>query len=375
MAYTERYANFDLATGFDNGTTEANAWKTLASMIAGCAAGDRVNIKRQATALDITANQTIQPSVAATAANPIAFRGYTSTIGDNGIWEATITTGGSVTVTFGAYCKLNGIKITAPSSSNIVVITCGTTTELNRCYFDITTTTGNSTSQITIGKAINSAFILERGRLGVAGPNGGTAHLRNCYIKRDYSVSHNGHLIQCDCYDRAFAMENCHVVGNGVAEEGLWIDRLADAAQVFISGNRFYGFENGIEIDEEPNADKEWSSITGNVFSTMTGRAINRTNTQLGYIRVAENLYHDCTSGFSNYDNFTVEDNNSALSANPFTNASAGDLSFNDTANGGAVCRARGFRMQDEYDWNNLAYKATPNVEIINTRRNSLIGR
>ena len=80
-ALTERYANCGLGTGDNDGTSKANAYRTLALAMAGVAAGDRVNVI-DSTECDITA--TITTSTNGTADNPIHFRGYTSSIGDGG---------------------------------------------------------------------------------------------------------------------------------------------------------------------------------------------------------------------------------------------------------------------------------------------------
>ncbi len=43
MAIIEKYANFDLATGLNDGTSEANAWRATTDVV--FAAGERVNLK------------------------------------------------------------------------------------------------------------------------------------------------------------------------------------------------------------------------------------------------------------------------------------------------------------------------------------------
>lgn len=362
MAYTEKYANFDLGSGSDNGTSEANAWQTLASMLAGCAAGDRVNIKRQASSHGpIAVNTTIGPSVAATAVNPIYFRGYTTTIGDGGIWETTVGTTGSMVLTFAAYATYEGLAFNGVASVNHLTYTGIATSLFIRCLLDTAgDNAGSAGGPCSINSAINCMIILGTGRVNVVGANNAAAYMRNSYFIRRKATSGSGHLLSIDNFGRSTCIENCTFVGNQVAEEGIFWDRANSQHGSNIINNRFYGFENAIEIDEEPTGDTRLMHISGNVFSTMTGRAIKRTNTQVGKLLITENLYHSCTSGFTDYDDFADYASNFSLSANPFTNVATGDLSFNDTANGGAVCRARGFRMQDAYDWASMAYLATP---------------
>ena len=362
MAFVERYANFDLATGDDNGTSEANAWRTLSSMLSGCAAGDRVNIKRQSSAFGpITTNTTFGPGTAATATNPISFRGYATTIGDGGLWDATITSAGTVTITYAAYATYEGLRFIGTGAVNIIAHNGTASSRFRRCTFDIVgDNTGGASGNIGISNIDKCLLILGTGRLGLTGTNSAVANVLDSYIIRKKTTSANGHILNNDAFGRASLIKGCTFVGNEVAENGIFLDRANSMHGSSIIGNRFFGFTNAIEIDEEPTGDTRILNISSNVFSTMTGRAIKRTNTYSGQLMIHDNLFHSCTSGFTDYSNFASDDSNVSLSANPFTNVATGDLSFNDTAGGGAVCRSRGFRMQDAYDWPDMEYLATP---------------
>lgn len=362
MPWIERYANFDLTTGLNDGTSEDNAWRSLSAMLSGCAAGDRVNIKRQASAYGpITANTTIGPSVAATATNPICFRGYTTTPGDGGIWEATAGTGGAMTLTFAAFATYEGLSFAGVASVNLLSYSGASTSVFIRCSLDtVGDNAGGAQGTISIGNADKCRLVLGTGHVGVAGTNAASVRISNTLIVRRKSTSASGCLLITDAFGRAVNIDGCSFVGNAVSEKAIFWDRANSQHSSNITNNRFYGFENAIEIDEEPTGDFRLMFISGNVFSTMTGFAINRTNTQAGKLLITENLYHSCTSGFTDYDNFADYSSNASLSVSPFVNPSAGDLSFNDTSNGGAVCRARGFRMQQAYDWTNMQYAPTP---------------
>lgn len=81
---TERYADFDLATGLNDGTSEANAWQSWGDIV--FAAGERVNIQAGASAHSIGS---VTQTTNGTAGSPVYLRGYTTTIGDGGLWEFT----------------------------------------------------------------------------------------------------------------------------------------------------------------------------------------------------------------------------------------------------------------------------------------------
>ena len=74
MAFTEKYVTVT-GGGLHNGSSEANAW-TIDEAIANVVAGDRVNVKLG------THTCTSSTTTSGTYTNPIAVRGYVSTIGD-----------------------------------------------------------------------------------------------------------------------------------------------------------------------------------------------------------------------------------------------------------------------------------------------------
>jgi hypothetical protein len=85
MAITERYLNTDLATGGNDGTSEADAWQSIAAAASGLTAGQRLNWKRTASRLDASASVTF--SQAAGLTTPVHIRAYDTTPGDGGYVE------------------------------------------------------------------------------------------------------------------------------------------------------------------------------------------------------------------------------------------------------------------------------------------------
>ena len=113
MAWAEKYANFDLTTGLNDGSSEANAWQTPAAVIAAVAAGDRVNIKKQSTPYQIV-TATINFNVSGTIGAPIYYRGYETTIGDGGFWEVQYNNNSIYGINFnGNFNYVEGIDYSA----------------------------------------------------------------------------------------------------------------------------------------------------------------------------------------------------------------------------------------------------------------------
>lgn len=344
MAWTERYANFDLTTGTNAGTSEVNAWQTFAAMAAGVAAGNRVNIKRQAVAYDNTS--AITCSVAGTALAPIYFRGYTTTIGDGGLWEVALNTGSLANVTFsGAYTFVEGIKYVGgaiPNSGSLFV--SGANSWLIRCY-------------VTVFNTTISYLNMHRCHIRLTGFSllsiGGTNSFNACWSRNKIErIGNSGQtqIISSDIYGQAVQFLDNLVIGVGTAgEDGLLIQRPGNSRGFVIKGCRFYNVNNGINVVVEPDAVREDGQILDNIFSTLAGYGVLRAATETGYTRLAGNLYHACTSGFTNYSQEAQAFGNTSLSAAPFVSSSNFDL--NETAGGGATARAQGFRVTDPYDF------------------------
>ena len=96
MEFTERYVSVT-GGGAHNGTSPANAW-TFDEAVAGYSAGHRLNVKTGNYTCSV-ANpicRVFSSGAAGTRANPVAWRGYSTTIGDGGVPVFTITDGSFV---------------------------------------------------------------------------------------------------------------------------------------------------------------------------------------------------------------------------------------------------------------------------------------
>ena len=86
-----RYANFDLATGLNDGTSEANAWQTWAAVLAGETAGDHVWVKKTATRHNEGGANTLIDfaTFTGTGSELSRIEGYGTTIGDGVMFESS----------------------------------------------------------------------------------------------------------------------------------------------------------------------------------------------------------------------------------------------------------------------------------------------
>ena len=91
-----RYANFDLATGLNDGTSEINAWQSWTDLFAGESPGDVVYVKRTATRHTQSARIDFA-LFTATGSDISIVEGYETVIGDGGMFRTSdnmrLTTG------------------------------------------------------------------------------------------------------------------------------------------------------------------------------------------------------------------------------------------------------------------------------------------
>lgn len=340
MAWAEKYANFDLTTGLNDGSSEANAWKTPAAVVAGVAAGDRVNIKRQATAYDLTTTVTFNVNGTATA--PIWYRAYTSTIGDGGLWEVAYNSGGIASLQFtGTYNYVEGIHFKAGASTNLHAFHVNAAGSIAiRCYAKPT-----STSSITNSRRcwFEMAASGGGGYFDLPGTNAHpTSHIDTVF--RRVGTTSASYLVYNDHFGRYMLLERCTFIGNGNSgEDGVFLDRADSGRGANVKNCIFYNFDDGFVVDEEPNSDQELVWVEQSVFDTMAGYGVKRTNTEQGFVHLLHNYYRSCTSGFTNYAAEADLKSGTALTASPFVDTSTQDFDFNSTSGGGQVLRDAGF--------------------------------
>ena len=96
--WNEVWYDDDLASGNDDGTTEANAWQSITAMLAGVMPGDLVNMVRAASPVAATADRTL---IGGIQGKPIWYRGMGSTPGDLTKWQYSNTASWNLLVNTG----------------------------------------------------------------------------------------------------------------------------------------------------------------------------------------------------------------------------------------------------------------------------------
>jgi hypothetical protein len=101
-----------------------------------------------------------------------------------------------------------------------------------------------------------------------------------------------------------------------------------------IVGNIFYDENTGIAL---AHTQAQGMIIEGNIFSVIGDYAIDYTGGGVPLLHVDRNAFHACTSGHHN--NLAAGPNDITLTADPFSNAAAGNFNLNNDENGGRLLR------------------------------------
>ena len=345
------YCNADLSTGSDDGTSEANAWKTVQqgiTAINGAAAGSILYIKRTSSRID-ESNVTI--TGAGDDDNYTTIEGYTTTPGDNGMFEY----GGGYWEIDGDYVSIKNIDIEfAATDNNVGVLRFDSGTEkghLHNCKI-YNTSTGSNDFAVKINSAavITNCEIVSDGNITTA--QRGAIYLNNfdgavvsgCVIRglrgfgglpAFHSVCIEGNIfchapnvqmvvgIDLDLMSGTSQVNECIVANNTILTDDIGINfkeihSATKAACILVKNNLIYGDGGGIGIQNEDADSSVGVSIIGNAIGNMGGSS----NHISGF---------DATN--STYDNID-------LTADPFVDKANLDFRLNGVAGGGAACRA-----------------------------------
>tara|TARA_R110000824_G_scaffold400236_1_gene607315 strand:+ start:45 stop:1193 length:1149 start_codon:yes stop_codon:yes gene_type:complete len=345
------YCNADLSTGSDDGTSEANAWKTVQqgiTAINGAAAGSILYIKRTSSRID-ESNVTI--TGAGDDDNYTTIEGYTTTPGDNGMFEY----GGGYWEIDGDYVSIKNIDIEfAATDNNVGVLRFDSGTEkghLHNCKI-YNTSTGSNDIAVKLNSAavITNCEIISDGAITTA--QRGAIYLNNfdgavvsgCVIRglrgfgglpAFHSVCIEGNIfchapnvqmvvgIDLDLMSGTSQVNECIVANNTILTDDIGINfkeihSATKAACILVKNNLIYGDGGGIGIQNEDADSSVGVSIIGNAIGNMGGSS----NHISGF---------DATN--STYDNID-------LTADPFVDKANLDFRLNGVAGGGAACRA-----------------------------------
>ena len=336
MAITERYANFDLASGLNNGTSETDAWQTPAVIV--YAAGERVNIKATASRFALTASHSI--ATAGSATQPVYVREYTSTIGDGGnflfstsgsyVWTYTgdnviaenfdLTSTGSLWITpfnfasdGGLIKNLKAIKSTTGAHTAAVVIIADAA--FDNIYAESAGDSSSTIEAVYLNRALGAGVVVK-----VTAGQGG---LRTGQSYRANSLSHV--LV----FSTVSTTKPGIYIVDAINTNGLSIDYFTVA-----------GFDEGILTEELPTAVVSAMHISNGIISgavnaITTDDATTRTGITFGNIA----FYNNTLDSADMADNVVL--NPIALTADPYTTSATGDFRPNNAVGGGRLLRGR----------------------------------
>jgi hypothetical protein len=348
MALTEKYCNPDLATGANDGSSEANAWQSMSAMASGYAAGDRVNIKRTASRHDPGGVITLSTSAGAT--TPVHIRGYTTTIGDGGMFEMAqplIVTAEEVLV--------EGIDALADYTSYVLRMT-GDGSAWFRCR-GVNTRSGD---RFGIEATDASAIYCDAAAEGTSGSIGIKCDRGHAYGCRSSVTDGTG--ISVNSAFRANSLIANQIVGDGSAGSvGVYVADLDGDAGTNVSDNIIYDLANGIELNELRDVSDASSTLLARnlIYSVTNGIFNGDSATKQSTVDLIANAIGSATTArYSGFGDLPLP-GDITLTADPFTDAAGGDYSLNDTSGGGALLRAAGFAINPAYDWDSMQPLAT----------------
>ena len=331
MAFTEKYLNYDLSSGDNDGSSEANAWQTWGDAISGASAGDRINVKRTSSRI---ATGEITWSVSGTATAPIHIRAYTSTIGDGGMFEQNNRfkcTGENVLI--------EGLDIN--STTTLLLWVSGDMSCSYRCKVVSTSNTG-SIAQAEDGSMINCYVAAPINTAGVVWLKRGSAI--DCYFEVTGSTAASGArvlIVECD-YKRNDVV-NCIIKGNGDSDLiGIQYRNDHRRRGGVCINNTVEGCGIGVQMQEGSATDRLDVIVFQNNIIYNCAKAFENlqgTNTtSIGHF-----LNNNATGAitgttFTNMGDMNI--NQITLTASPFVDTTNYEL--NNAAGGGALLKERG---------------------------------
>ena len=333
MAFAEKYVTVT-GGGLHDGSSEANAW-TLAEAVSNYAAGDRMNVK----AGTYSDSSTVTFATAGTAASPVAWRGYKTTIGDLDTHPTTQRVSGVDCPLF-TNSVSGGSAYSARSYQSFEQIhftsaTVGTVLDLG--YFQ----DGIS----LVGCRVESTTASTGYVRAVFGNNLTYAFFSDCYFSKNstadtcvwaYGVSANWYL------------RRCTIVGGGTGFSGVPAGRFATVDSCVFSGqgtlscgagghttianSSFYNCSGNFIEKAGGSSD---SIVANCVFSQCGGYAIsNSSGTDIHQQWISDNTYHDSSFTSGRLNNIPHDFYAKVDTASPYVDAAAGDFTIATTSNG-----------------------------------------
>lgn len=343
-----KYCNPDLASGNNDGTSEANAYQDLSTAIAAISGGDLLYVKKTSSRHDDGA-LSMASGINGSATALTIVEGYGTTPGDNVQFQYAekidIDAKNFVLRNFDIEMSsgdVEGVLFIANDIDGVSVHNC-------RVY---NTNTGNFPAILASQSAVfTNCEIIADGNITTIGrgaleiDNGDSAIIHGCVIRGSKGIG-----ILANATGVAITNNIFYAAPNRDMEKGIEADLQISASEVrcfLAQGNSMYNVLNkGIDFRELPDFDEKsvvvvannviWGDggaegIGNNDSATTVGPII--INNAIGNMGGTSEHVKDFASSVAEYG--TID-----LTADPFVDAANGDFRLNGTAGGGAACRS-----------------------------------
>jgi len=358
MAATTIYCNPDLGTGSDDGTSEANAYQTVAKALDDGSGGGLDNadpgsilyIKKTSSRHN---ESDIQINSSGDSTNMTIIEGYETTVGDGGRFECDFFW--DLMANNCDYLMIKNIDIERSSyTAGCFRINSGNQqVHIHNCKFYNTSTDSAEYCAVycdegvmitdceIISDADSSSILSGAIRLQYTD----NLVVSGCVIRAKYGIGAKPYNY------RGFVVDNCifYSAPNRTMEYGIYMD--ADGGQPVntccILNNTFYGCStSAIEFMDFPNANDETNIlIRGNLFygdgsSDGVKNADASDTVGAAIISNAFGNMTDSSAGITGWGTNIADIDNVDLTADPFVDVSSGDFRLNGVSGGGASCRS-----------------------------------
>ena len=339
MALRNRYLNCGLASGNNDGTSEADAWRTFQDCETGVEAGDIVHCRTvDGNRVTGESNMTFNnPASAPTPDAPIKLQGYTSTPGDGGMFKW-----GHILNVREDCVTVEGFDIEQSSSSPSFQAD-GDGCVIYRSKIVNNTASFNGAMYLTDSTAVDCYIACNMAGAGkVVRLFRGT--MFNCYVEPTAASSGGDCIIEANISYRPSVVSGCIVNGTNSADIGISVDGDANCQGGWILNNTIYNVSNGIEFEDGIGSALSQAIITqNNIIYNATNGIINsrgtNTSSVAGHFVNNNALGSISSNAYSNIQDELIV-NKITLTEDPFIDKV--DFELNDAAGGGALCKFLG---------------------------------
>lgn len=327
MSLIHKYANFDLTTGANDGSSEASAWQDYASMKAGVTPGQHVHIKRTAVPTSLPAADIW--TLDAEETDPIIIQGYADTPEDGG-YANFVTANNSFWRINGEGKRLINLELMGNYASHAAQFS-GDGTLVADCR--IINTVGGALSVTDC--SIFNCYLEGHGNQGNA-----TLYISRCVAKGNM-IAHKGSTANAiaiaSAYRVNYITDNlivCSSAGN--TANGVYVVGDTNNGRISIVGNTIDGFDNGFRVSslDTVNGSSPVLLAQNLITNCSTGIQNDGAATTDGKLISLYNAFYNCSTAVN--IGSVVQYEPIFLSTDPFEDRAAQDFTLNDATDGGA---------------------------------------